>query len=371
MASESGEGAARRPDVATPDLEAPGVAREAKAEAAEPSRLGPGLRPLLAVVPVLVLAVVMWAVQLPYFVQGPGPAQEVEPLIHISGHPTYQSAGHLLLTDVDLLYRPNVFAAAAAAVRPTEQLVPTDEILAPGQTTQQYITQGFTDMSTSKIDATVVALGKVADYPRNHGDGALIESVLSGTPAAGKLYPGDLVVAANGKPVKTIADASKAIKGAGSGGTVVLTVRANGKTRTVTVSPTHLKGLPYPAIGVGMVANFPFHVDISSEGIGGPSAGLMWTLGLIDLLTPGDLTGGRIIAGTGEITTNGTVLPIGGVQQKVAAAEAAHATVFFVPVQNANDAASVAHGITLVPVRTATDALNWLSAHPAGPAGGG
>ena len=337
----------------------------------EPGRPSRGLRPLLAVVPVLVLVVVMWAVQLPYFVQAPGQAQEVEPLIHVSGHATYQSVGHLVLTDVDLLYRPNVFAAAAAAVRPTEQLVPTDEILEPGQTTQQYITQGFTDMSTSKIDATVVALGKVANYPKNHGDGALIESVLSGTPAAGKLYPGDLVIAANGKPVKTIADASAAIKSAGYGGTVVLTVRANEKTRTVTVSPTHLKGLDYPAIGVGMVANFPFHVDISSEGIGGPSAGLMWTLGLIDLLTPGDLTGGRIIAGTGEIATNGTVLPIGGVQQKVAAAEAAHATVFFVPVQNANDAASVAHGITIVPVRTYTDALNWLSAHPPGPAGGG
>jgi len=329
-----------------------------------------GLRSLLALVPITVLAVVMWAVQLPYFVQAPGPAQEVEPLIHVEGHPTYQSVGHMLLTDV-LLYRPNVFQAASAAVSHTDQVVPADQILAPGQTTQQYITQGYTDMSTSKIDATMVALGKVAGYPKNHGDGALIEAVVTGTPAAGKLYPGDLVVAANGKPVATVADASAAIRSAGYGGTVTLTVRANGRTRTVRISPAHLKGLDYPAIGVSMVANFPFHVDISSEGIGGPSAGLMWTLGLIDVLTPGDLTGGRTIAGTGEISPNGNVLPIGGVQQKVAAAEAAHATVFFVPVQNANDAASVASGIRLVPVQTYSDALNWLAAHPSGPAGGG
>jgi len=330
----------------------------------------PRFRPLLAVVPLLVLAVVMWAVQLPYFVQAPGPAQEVEPLIHVTGHPTYQSVGHLLLTDV-LLYQPNVFQAASAAVNRSDQVVPMNEILAPGQTTQQYITQGYTDMSTSKIDATMVALDKVAGYPKNHGRGALIENVLTGTPAAGKLYPGDLVIAANGKPVATPEDAAVAIKSAGYGGSVRFTVRAAGRTRTVTLSPAHLKGVAYPAIGVAMVDNFPFGVDISSEGIGGPSAGLMWTLGLIDLLTPGDLTGGRTIAGTGVISPNGNVEPIGGVEQKVAAAERAHASVFFVPVDNANDAASVAHGITLVPVRTYTDALNWLAAHPTGPAGEG
>ena len=328
------------------------------------------LRPALAAVPIAVLAVVLWAVQLPYFVQAPGPAQEVEPLIHVSGHPTYQSVGHLLLTDV-ILFRPNVYQAVSAAANPKEQVVPQNQILEPGQTTQQYITEGYTDMDTSKIDATAVALRRVAGYPKNHGKGALIESVVPDTPAAGKLYPGDLVVTVDGRPVDTPADVARQIRSAGYGGRVVFSVVANGRTRTVTLSPAHLPGVDYPAIGVSMLNNFPFHVDISSEGIGGPSAGLMWTLGLIDLLTPGDLTGGRIIAGTGEITTNGTVLPIGGVQQKVAAAEAAHATVFFVPVQNANDAASVAHGITLVPVRTATDALNWLSAHPAGPAGGG
>ena len=97
----------------------------------------------------------------------------------------------------------------------------------------------------------------------------------------------------------------------------------------------------------------------------------MWALGITDEITPGDLTGGRTIAGTGEIAVDGQVLPIGGVQQKVVAAEAAHASVFFVPVANADDAAAVAQGIKLVPVKTYSDAMNWLEQHPAGSSAGG
>jgi PDZ domain-containing protein len=89
----------------------------------------------------------------------------------------------------------------------------------------------------------------------------------------------------------------------------------------------------------------------------------MWTLGVIDVLTPGELTGGRTIAGTGTIVGDGAVGPIGGVQQKVVAAERAGARVFFVPADNAADARAVAKGITVVPVRTYQDALDYLLAH--------
>ena len=111
------------------------------------------------------------------------------------------------------------------------------------------------------------------------------------------------------------------------------------------------------------VLNFPFSLVISSGDISGPSAGLMWALGVSDVLTPGDLTGGRVIAGTGAIGPDGTVYPIGGVQEKVVTAKAHGATVFFVPVQDAADARRAATGITLVPVKTYADALHWLLTH--------
>jgi PDZ domain-containing protein len=302
-------------------------------------------------------------------VLAPGPAQEVEPLIHVTGHTTYSSAGHLLLTDV-VFYQPNAYQALTAWVNPNDRVVRQDELLSPGQSQNQFIRQGFSQMDTSKINAAVVALTQEAGYPKNHGPGVLIENVFPGTPAANHLFPGDIITRVDGRPA-TLDLVGSTIKGAGFGGTVTFSVQAGGKRRTVRVSPTHLKDLSYPAIGVSLVANFPFGIKISSQGIGGPSAGLMWTLGLYDLLTPGDLTGGRTIAGTGEIGVDGQVLPIGGVEQKVAAAEAAHATVFFVPQANADDAASVAHGITLVPVKAFADALDWLRRHPAGSTAGG
>jgi PDZ domain-containing protein len=110
-----------------------------------------------------------------------------------------------------------------------------------------------------------------------------------------------------------------------------------------------------------MINSFPFDVSISSGDIGGPSAGLMWALGLYDLLTPGDLTGGRTIAGTGQIAVDGTVIPIAGIQEKIAAAADAGATVFLVPEDNLKAArAGGDHGLQLVPVSSFDDALAYL-----------
>jgi PDZ domain-containing protein len=141
-------------------------------------------------------------------------------------------------------------------------------------------------------------------------------------------------------------------------------VEAGGVRQDVEVAPGPMPGYDHPIIGIVAVDNFPFPVTIDSGGIGGPSAGLMWTLGLTDVLTPGDLTGGRTIAGTGTIDLEGKVGPIGGIEEKVAAAERAGAVLFFAPMDNAAAAMRVAGDMVIVPVQTYQQALDYLSQQP-------
>ncbi|HMC36505.1 MAG TPA: PDZ domain-containing protein [Actinomycetota bacterium] len=313
--------------------------------------------------PVVVLAYAAYVIRLPYFVLGPGPARDVESLIHVQGHATYQSRGHLLMTSVSF-YQPNAYEAFGAWISPSETVVPRSDILGPGQSQEQETQQALSQMDTSKIDAAVVALTRYAGYPAKHGKGVLVEAVGDQVPAAGKLFAGDLIVKMDGQAVTSVDQVSAAIRAAGFGHQITFTVEAGGKTRQVSVAPGHLRQVSYPAIGVNLVANFPFAISIESDDIGGPSAGLMWTLGLVDLLTPGDLTGGRTIAGTGTIDPDGAVGPIGGIEQKVVGAERSGAKLFFAPAAEAAAARAVADGLVVVPVKSYQDAVTYLEQHP-------
>jgi PDZ domain-containing protein len=314
---------------------------------------------LVFLLPVVTLLFILSMIRLPYFVLKPGPAKDVETLIHISGHQTFPSAGHMLLTSVSF-YRPNAYQALNAWLDSTESVVPERDLLAPGQSDEQEFQVALSQMDTSKIDAAVVALTQYAGYPEQHGPGLLVENSFSGTPAEGKLFPGDLITQVDGRPVDSPDRFGQLVRGAGVGRSLTLVVQAAGKTRSVIVAPAMVKDVDHPIVGVSVVNNFPFPLSIDSGNIGGPSAGLMWTLGIVDLLTPGDLTKGRTLAGTGEISPDGKVLPIGGVQEKVVAAQRAGATIFFVPAQDAAAARSVARSIMLVPVRTYLDAVTYL-----------
>jgi PDZ domain-containing protein len=322
--------------------------------------------------PVVALLVILGVVQVPYFVISPGPTRDVYPLIHVRGHQTYPSSGHLLMVAVDFR-RANTYEALWAWLSPTEALLPERDLLAPGETDQQEQHVALSQMDTSKIDAAIVALTRYAGYPKTHGSGVLVEQVGQGLPADGKLFAGDVIQSVDGQPAQSANQVGALIRAAGPGHPLIFRVQAAGQTRTERIAPTTVKGIDHPIIGVSLVQNFPFPIDISSGDIGGPSAGLMWTLGLVDLLTPGDLTGGRVVAGTGEILPDGRVLPIGGIEEKVAAVERAFeasgepaaSRIFFVPVDDANAAQAVAHGITIVPVRTWMDAVRYLQTHPA------
>ena len=144
---------------------------------------------------------------------------------------------------------------------------------------------------------------------------------------------------------------------------ITFEVIAGGETNTVTVTRAQCAGSERPLVGVNLIDRFPFDVDISSGDVGGPSAGLMWALGLYDLLTPGDLTAGRTIAGTGTIDMRGNVGPIGGIIDKVVGAERAGAEIFLVPADNMAELEGVDTGdMRLISVAKLQDALDALQA---------
>lgn len=289
-------------------------------------------------------------IRLPYFSEGPGPTHDVLPLIHVDGHETYPTDGELLLTTVS--FSPERLTALdylATWLDPHEDLVPEHDFLSPGQTIQQETELEKFAMDQSQLSATYVALTKIGDYPKEHGSGALIEYTLPGCDADGRLFPGNVITAVNGEHVNNSAEASRLIDSTPPGRPIEFTAAAGSKDVGVKLTRTPCGPHGEDLVGVGVMNNFPYTVNISSANIGGPSAGLMFALGVYDKLTPGDLTGGRVIAGTGEIHFDGKVSPIGGVEKKVYAADKAGAVMFLVP--DKDYAAAVAAGVDIPLVR--------------------
>jgi PDZ domain-containing protein len=195
--------------------------------------------------------------------------------------------------------------------------------------------------------------------------------VAKGLPADGVLRRADVITAVDGKPVTCKASAASLIRARSPGDPVTLTIARTVGGRRV-IRQFHLKTAAVqgtPVVGVKVVESyvFPFNVKIRVGDIGGPSAGLMFALGIVDKLTPGNLTGGRFVAGTGEISADGSVSAIGGIQQKMAGARQAGATLFLTPAANCPDTAgAVPAGMRLVKVRNLASAVSALHALAAG-----
>ena len=300
-------------------------------------------------------------VQLPYYSLGPGPAREVQPLIRVSGSQEYPSQGKLIMTTISFRSLSAV-GMLIAWLDPHKSVVSRETLYPPGETAEQETQRSLSQMDQSKIDATDVALRRLTDYPKDHGDGALLEFVYPGCPAEGELFAGDLVESIEGTPVHSADDASKALDAVPLSEPITFEVRAGGEAHEITITRERcLPDVNEPRIGINLIDPFPFDVRIASGDVGGPSAGLMWALGLFDLLTPGDMTGGLTIAGTGTIDTRGRVGPIGGIEDKVVAAEGAGATIFLVPADNMSELKDVDTGdMELISISTFQDALEAL-----------
>lgn len=300
----------------------------------------------------LVALLVLTILPTSFVIQRPGPVYDTlgsvtasdgseRPLISVTGAETYPTSGSLDLLTVEVVGNrertPSWFELAGAWFDPSRAVVPIDQIFPEGVTTEQRNDQNAALMVDSQKEATAAALGELG-----YDVTSLVRVFQVGddSPAQGLLEQNDVIRAVDGQPVATTTALRDAIN-ARDGAAVTLDVERDGQARQVQVTPTQVtvEGETRWAIGVTIAQDFDFPIQVSLQldNVGGPSAGMMFALGIIDTLTPGEMTGGQRFAGTGTIDAAGTVGPIGGIRQKLYAAEAAGAQWFLAPQRNCDE----------------------------------
>jgi PDZ domain-containing protein len=305
-------------------------------------------------------------------IEAPGLALAVDPMVSMPAQYLHAHAGSFILTSV--LEQAPITAGEWALSRfnPAVNIVPPEQIVPEDSSLQEQARQGYQQLDDSEATAIVVGL-RLAGYPASIvGKGAEVASILAESRARGVLQPGDVITALDGAPIQTAADLIAQIKTRAPAQTVHLHLkRAQAELDlSVPLIPPAALGAP-PRLGItvqtaGLETHTPFPVRIAPQKIvGGPSAGLMFTLTVYNQLSPIDLTGGRMVAGTGTINPDGTVGPIGGVAQKVVAAEGAGASYFLSPVENYADALAAARKIQVIKIATAQQAVDFLRSLPA------
>jgi PDZ domain-containing protein len=330
---------------------------------------------LVAGIGAAVLAMTGALFSVPYVVLSPGPTvntlgtnQNGKPLIAITGHPVYPTTGHLNLVTVSFQGGPdseiNLFTALRAWLSPHDAVVPQEEVFGNTTDVRQVQQQNVQEMTDSQQLATAAALRELKIGFKTQ---VVVAQTVKGMPAYGVLRAGDVIVAVDGTAVTGAARSASLIRDRRAGSPVRLTVSSLGHVRQVLLTTTSQSGHAAVGIIVAERFKFPFNVTISVGDIGGPSAGMMFALGLIDKLSAGDLAGGRFIAGTGEIDAAGNVGPIGGIQQKMVGAHDQGATIFLAPAGNCTDVrGAVPPGLRVVKVSTLAGAVADLEALKAG-----
>jgi Lon-like protease len=327
---------------------------------------GPRLvRWVIAALLTLVFIVASNYIPLPFFYAYlPGPIRDVEELVDVSEAQTYSSEGKLYLTTVSLDDEVSVADWFRAVVDPDVAIVMKEDVT-QGVSLSELEEQQKAEMDASKQHAQEVALSALG-LAEPKGDGARVSDTIPDSPAEGVLRRGDVIVAVNGEPVGTTCEVGRAVDSVEIGEPVDVTVQRDGERETFTIeTESNPQDPSTPFVGIFMTdVNYRFDpgftVDFETGQIAGPSAGLMFSLALYDQLTPDDLTAGREIAGTGTIQCDGGIGPIGGIEQKIAAAEGIGASIFLAPKANFDDAEAVADDIEVVSVSNFDDAVRYL-----------
>ncbi len=311
----------------------------------------------------------------PYVIERPGPVIDTlgtvtiegdeVPLIQIPTEPTYETPGSLSLTTVNVYgnrdQAPSWFEVMRAWLDPTQSVVPVDAVFPPGISTEDRRAQSRIDMENSQQEAIAAAMRSIGEPYESR---LLIVETLEGSPAEGLVETDDVILTVNDEPVRDVTALRAAIAANGTGTPVELGIQRQGVDRIVEVTPVLSEVEPrVPVIGVLIAGQyvFPFEVEIELENVGGPSAGLMFALGIIDTLTRESLAGGEEVAGTGTISADGSVGPIGGIVQKMHGAVAADADWFLAPIDNCDDVAgNVPEGLEVFAITTLDQAIGVL-----------
>jgi PDZ domain-containing protein len=238
-------------------------------------------------------------------------------------------------------------------------VIPEEQVYPEGQTAEEAKEQSQAEMRDSQENATTAALRHLGIPVQTR---LLVRDVLPGSPAGGKLRSGDQLLSVDGEPVTGGSQLRELITAREPGDRVEIVVRRDGGRLTTTLTTTGAEdGRAIVGITTRDVARYPFDVEIKLEDVGGPSAGLMFALGIVEKLTPGSLTGGKHVAGTGTIDDRGHVGAIGGITQKMIGARREGATVFLVPPGNCAEAADTRpDGLRLVRAETLTSSVSAL-----------
>ena len=324
----------------------------------------------------MVMLLVITFLPTSYVIQQPGPVYNTlgtamnadgdeVPLISVDGAQTYPTDGSLDLLTVQVQgnreHTPSWFELAMAWFDPSKAVLPIDAVFPAGQTTEQRNEESAAMMVDSQQEATAAALSELG---YDVGAKLSVHSVIDGSAADGVLEEGDLILSADGEEV-TDATSLRTVINDGGGAPVELVIERDGAQQTVSITPKEstADGQTTWLIGVTLITDYDFPIDVTIQlnNVGGPSAGMMFALGIIDTLTPGELNSGEQVAGTGTITADGTVGPIGGIRQKMWGAVDAGAEWFLAPDANCDEVVGHVPGdLRVFSVKTLDDSLKVL-----------
>lgn len=309
---------------------------------------------------------------LPYYVSKPGMAKELEPIIEVENG--YDEEGNFMLTTIRM-GKANIYAYAIAKISKYQEIYPIEAIRSKNESDEEYNVRQLHMMDGSKTNAIEVAYKK-AERPISYEfKGVYVLNIIEDMPADGILKPGDRIIKIDGNRFKSMDKFIDYLNGKKAGDHVSVTYERNEKSKTASIGIAEFpQDKNKIGIGIGLVDDKEIVVEpevhIDTEEIGGPSAGLMFTLEIYNQLTKMDLTKGYQIAGTGTISSDGTVGRIGGIEQKVVAADKAGAEIFLAPNENgAKDsnykmavktAKDINTNMKIVPINNFDEAVKYL-----------